>query len=208
MGRFHDFLLPARLDQSYQGSQLKLANSWYGLGLSFALMSHCRAVLAGLKASYVQPAGRKINPKGATEEMNKKDVVNKSMMAAAGILVAASMAFAKSPSPDLGRSSRKSAEVDIYQTARIPGGPTLQSGEYRVVLNNNSPTPELGFYQNGKLVAQVPAKLVEQGKKIDETEILYQAEGDNSQVLTEMDLQGWKEKVLFGQNDGNAGSGN
>ena len=40
----------------------------------------------------------------------KKDVVNKSMLAAAGILVAASMAFAKFPSLDFGRSSKKSAE--------------------------------------------------------------------------------------------------
>ena len=59
----------------------------------------------------------------------KKDVLNKSMLVAAGILVAASMAFAKFPSFDLGHSSKQSARVAIDQTARIPGGPTLQSGE-------------------------------------------------------------------------------
>jgi hypothetical protein len=114
--------------------------------------------------------------KGGTDEMNK-DVVNKSMLAAAGILVAASMAFAKFPSLDFGRSSKKSADVDIYQTGRIRGGPTLQSGEYKVVLNNNSTTPEIGFYQNGKLVAEVPAKLVDQGKKINETKVYYDTTG-------------------------------
>jgi hypothetical protein len=138
----------------------------------------------------------------------KKDVVNKSMLAAAGILVAASMAFAKFPLLDFGHSSRKSADVDIFQAARIPGGPTLQSGEYRVVLNNTSTTPEIGFYQNGKLVAQVRAKLVDEGKKIDRTEIYYNTTRANSQVITEMDLSGWRDKVIFGQNKGAAGSTN
>ena len=136
----------------------------------------------------------------------KKDMVNKSMLVAAGILVAASMAFAKFPSFDLGHSSKQSARVAIDQTARIPGGPTLQSGKYEVVLNNNSPTPEIGFYQNGKLVAQVPAKLVDQGKKINETKIYYDARGANTQVITQMDLSGWREKVLFGKNSGGASS--
>ena len=135
-----------------------------------------------------------------------KDVVNKSMLAAAGILVAASMAFAKFPSLDFGRSSKKSADVEIDQTARIPGGPTLQSGEYKVVLNNNSPTPEIGFYQNGKLVAQVPAKLVDQGKKFDETAITYDTKGADTQVITQMDLSGWRKEVLFGKNTSDAGS--
>jgi hypothetical protein len=133
-----------------------------------------------------------------------KDVVNKSMLVAAGILVAASMAFAKFPSLGFGRSSKKSAGVDIDQTARIPGGPTLQSGKYQVVLNNKSPTPEMGFYQNGKLVAQVPAKLVDQGKKFDETKIYLDTRGANTQVITQMDLSGWREEVLFGKNNGGA----
>ena len=76
-----------------------------------------------------------------------KNVLGKSMLAAAGILVAASLAFAKFPLLDLGHSAKKSAAVEIMQTARIPGGPTLQSGKYKVVLNNSSTTPEIGFYQ-------------------------------------------------------------
>jgi hypothetical protein len=82
----------------------------------------------------------------------------------------------------------------------------LQSGEYKVVLNNNSTTPEVGFYQNGKLVAQVPAKLVDQGKKFDETEIHYDIRGANTYVITQMDLSGWREEVLFGKNNGGARS--
>jgi hypothetical protein len=146
-----------------------------------------------------------MGPNGGTEEMTK-DVVNKSMLAAAVILVAASMAFAKFPSLDFGRSAKKSADVEIYQTTRIPGGPTLHSGEYKVVLNNNSPTPEIGFYRSGKLVAQVPAKLVDKGKKFDETEIYYDTQGSDIQVIKQMDLSGWREEVVFGQNDSGTGS--
>jgi hypothetical protein len=144
-----------------------------------------------------------MGPKGGTEQM-KKDVLNKSMLAAAGILVAASMAFAKFPSFDFGRSSKKSAQVEIYQTARIPGGPTLQSGEYKVVLTNNSTTPEIGFYQNGKLVAQAPAKLVDQGKKFDETAITYDTKSAGTPVIRQIDVGGWRDKILFGRNNGAA----
>jgi hypothetical protein len=54
----------------------------------------------------------------------------------------------------------------------------------------------------------VPAKLVDQGKKISETVITYDTQGANTQVITEMDLSGWKEKVLFGQNKGDTRSAN
>ena len=135
-----------------------------------------------------------------------KGMVNKSMLVAVGILVAASMAFAKFPSLDFGRSSKKSADVEISQTARIPGGPTLQSGEYKVVLNSNSPTPEIGFYQKGKLVAQAPAKLVDQGKKFDQTAITYDTKSADTQVITEMDLSGWRKAVLLEKNASDAGS--
>jgi len=134
----------------------------------------------------------------------KRDLVNKAMLVATGILVAASMAFAKFPLFDLGHSSKKSANVNLFEPGRIPGGPTLQPGKYKVVLNSNSPTPEIGFYQNGKLVAQVPAKLVDQSKKIDQTEITYVTRSGNTQVITEMDLGGWRDKVFFGQNMGHA----
>ena len=135
----------------------------------------------------------------------RKDVVDKSVLAVAGMLVAASMAFAKSPSPDLGHSLRKATTVEIYQATQISGGPTLQAGEYQVLLNNESPAPEIGFYQNGKLVVQVPARLVDQGKEFDDTAIYYDAKGDTL-AISEMDLAGWREAVLFGKNDSDAGS--
>jgi hypothetical protein len=128
-------------------------------------------------------------------------MVNKSILVAAGILVAASLAFAKFPGFDFGHSSKNpTANLELVQTSRIPGGPTLASGDYKVVLSGNSATSELQFYQNGKLVAQAPAKLVDQGKKFDETEVHYDNRGAHNHVITQMDFSGWKQEVLFGKN--------
>ncbi len=48
-------------------------------------------------------------------------------------------------------SSPKSAEVDIAQTTKIPSGPTLQPGTYKAILVEDSSTPEVEFYQEGKM---------------------------------------------------------
>jgi len=94
--------------------------------------------------------------------------------------------------------SNKSATVDIVGVMKVPGGPTLQSGSYRVALLSPSSVPEIGFYQEGKLVGQAPVKLVDQGKKISETEVLTNAGPNHTNVLTEMDLSGWTQKLMFG----------
>jgi hypothetical protein len=105
-----------------------------------------------------------------------------------------SMAFAGFPGL---HHSQKSASVDIADVTRIPGGPTLQPGTYRVTLLNPSSAPEVGFYQAGKLVGQAPVKLVDQGKKISQTEVLTTTGSNHTNVLTEMDLSGWTHKLVF-----------
>jgi len=55
-----------------------------------------------------------------------KDMLNKSMLAAVGIVIAASMAFAKSPSPDLGRSSKHSAATETHAMNKKHKSPPSQ----------------------------------------------------------------------------------
>jgi hypothetical protein len=93
--------------------------------------------------------------------------------------------------------SQKSASVDIVDVTKIPDGPTLEPGTYQVTLLNGSSAPEVGFYQAGKLVGQAPVKLVDQAKKISETEIRADTKPNHTQVLTEMDLKGWTQKLMF-----------
>jgi len=135
----------------------------------------------------------------------KDHAVNKSILAVAAILVAASLGFGKFPSFGIGHSSNKAKNIQLFETGQIPGGPTLQLGEYRVVLNDNSKKPEVSFYQDSKLVAQVPAKLVDQSKKFEQTQIHFDGRSATPKI-TEMDLSGWKVEILFGQNDSGTGS--
>ena len=121
------------------------------------------------------------------------------------LLFTAGMAFAKLPS--LHHSSQKSADIDLIQTTKVPNGPTLKAGSYKVTLVNESGTPELEFYQDGKRVGEAPVKLVDQDKKISQTEVLADAKDDHTQVVTEMDLIGWTQKVLFSGSDASSGSG-
>jgi hypothetical protein len=121
------------------------------------------------------------------------------------LLFTASMAVARFPG--LHDSSRKSADIDLIESTKVPNGPTLQAGSYKVTLLNESGTPELGFYQDGKLVGQAPVKLVDQEKKISETQVFSDTQDDHTQVLTEMDLRGWTQKVMFSGSAASSGSG-
>ena len=121
------------------------------------------------------------------------------------VLFTTSMAFAGFPG--LHNSSRRSAEVTFTQITKVPNGPTLQPGTYKVALLNDSSAPEVGFYRNDKLVGQAPIKLVDQGQKIRQTEVYSDVQDDHSQVITEMDFSGWTEKVVFGGSDAGTASG-
>jgi hypothetical protein len=123
----------------------------------------------------------------------------------AALLFLATVAFAGFPRHS--HSSTKSATIQVTDTTRVPDGPTLQPGTYKVTLLNGSGAPALGFYQQGSLVGQAPVKLVDQGKKIDQTEIQSNRENDGTGVMTELDLSGWTQKITFGQGGGNNNTG-
>jgi hypothetical protein len=110
------------------------------------------------------------------------------------VLLVTGMAFARSHRAD---SGEKSAGVDIEQAATVPGGPSLAQGHYKVTLNTQSSSPELEFYQGRKLVGQAPVSVVPQSQKIEQTEVYYDGLNSGSPVITEFDLGGWREKLMF-----------
>lgn len=93
-------------------------------------------------------------------------------------------------------SHPRSGRIDVLYPSRLANGPNLQPGTYKVELASNATSPEVMFYQDGKLVAQAPAKLVDDGRKNDETKVYYNTAGQQH-VITEIDLQGWEQKVMF-----------
>jgi hypothetical protein len=132
--------------------------------------------------------------------------VSWSMMAALiAVSLAAGMAFGALPSRH--HSSQKSARFEIVETMKIPGGPTLRPGNYKLALLNNSSTPEVRFYEAGKLLGQAPVKLIDQGKKSDETEVFSDTGKNRTHVLTEIDPSGWTEKLMFGAPRAGGGPG-
>lgn len=126
-------------------------------------------------------------------------VVSKSILASiVSLAVLIGIASAKS-------SSEKTATVEISQNAQVPNGPTLQAGTYQVALLNESGTPQVGFYQDKKLVGQAPVQLVDQGRKSVDTEVHTNNVGGNS-MLTEIDVMGWTKSLQFGQGAGGSSS--
>ena len=128
-------------------------------------------------------------------------VVSKSILASIVTLaVAVGIASAKA-----GRSSEKTGTIEISQNAQVPNGPALQAGTYQVTLLNQSGTPEVGFYQDKKLVGQAPVQLVDQGNKSVDTEVHTNKAGGNT-VVTEIDVMGWTKSLQFGQAPGSSSS--
>jgi hypothetical protein len=136
--------------------------------------------------------------------MNAK-VFNSISTTTALVLFATGMAFAGFPGRHT--SASKSTDVELTETTQVPNGPTLKAGTYKVALLSGTSAPEVGFYRDGKLVGQAPVKLVDQGSKIRQTEVFSSIQDDHSELLTEMDLNGWTEKVIFSESGATSGSG-
>lgn len=127
-------------------------------------------------------------------------VVSKSIVASLmSLALVVSVASAKR-----GRSSDKAATVEITENAQVPNGPSLQPGTYKVALLSDSATPQVGFYQNGKLVGQAAAQVVDENQKSPDTEVHFNSASGTSMV-TEIDVSGWTKRIQFGQ-QGGAGS--
>jgi hypothetical protein len=140
------------------------------------------------------------------KEQHMKNRIGSSILSTTGaMLLAAGITFAGLPG--IHHSSRKSADIDITETTKVPGGPTLEAGTYKVLLLNESDTPEVGFYQGDKLIGQAPVKLDDQGKKFQRTEFVASILDDHSKLITEIRPGGWTEKIVFSASDGSSASG-
>ena len=131
--------------------------------------------------------------------------VSKSILASiVSLAFVASIASAKFPGR--GQSAQKSASIEIAQTAQVPNGPTLQPGIYKLELLGDSASSQVGFYQNGKLVGQAVAQVVDQNEKSSATEVHIDSTAGTA-TLTEIDVSGWTKKIEFGQAAGAGASG-
>jgi hypothetical protein len=97
-------------------------------------------------------------------------------------------------------------EISIHYPAKLGNGPELQPGTYKIELVKNQTSPEVLFYKGRELVARTPAKVEEQPRKADQTQVFYDIK-DKDRVITELRISGWKERVVFTDAGSTASSG-
>ncbi len=90
----------------------------------------------------------------------------------------------------------KTTNVDIVYNSKLSNGVTLQPGNYKLEIPLNTKTPDLKFYQDGKLVASVPASVKSEARKAPSTEIDYQDQS-GSHYITEVRPGGLSEALII-----------
>lgn len=95
------------------------------------------------------------------------------------------------------KSSERGTDVTFSSKTKFNSGDTLPAGTYRMEVPESSQTPAVTFSQNGKVMATIEAKVVNEQKKNGGTEIDSTTEGD-AQVLTAIRPAGWDEELIFG----------
>ncbi len=89
-------------------------------------------------------------------------------------------------------------EVTISTTATLGTGPTIEAGTYRIELTKNQESSHAVFYRGHDEVARAQVTLVAEPSKPRQTEVHSQVV-DGSRVITQIRLQGSKEKLVFEQ---------
>ena len=114
--------------------------------------------------------------------------ISKTLLPALGLLLATS-AFAA--------NKQNKGSIELDQPATI-GGHQLASGEYKLTWDGTGPNVDLMIWSHGKLVATVPARLVELSRPEPTNEYEAHMNADGSQALTEIDFGGKKYALAFG----------
>lgn len=112
----------------------------------------------------------------------------------AAILATTCLGFAAGHSH---KTPDRSTYVTFSSQAKFNNGDTLPAGTYSMKVPENSQTPEVTFYKDGKVMATVKAKVATELKKNDETQIESVTQG-NAQEVTAIRPGGWDEELLFG----------
>jgi hypothetical protein len=97
------------------------------------------------------------------------------------------------------KSSDRGANVTFASMAKFNDGDVLPAGTYRMQVPDNSQTPKVEFYKNGKLMASANAKVISETKKNDHTEVDSVTRG-NAQLVKSILPHGWNEKLVFSSN--------
>jgi len=121
---------------------------------------------------------------------------------AAALVMTASLSLAGSW---FGKSSTKSLNVTLDSDVKLSNGAELKAGNYTIRIPEHTQSPEVEFYDGGRLVAKEQAKVVTQPQKNEYTALELTTKG-NTNVVTAVDPGGWAEKLVFSSSGGQHGS--
>jgi hypothetical protein len=134
--------------------------------------------------------------------MNVKPVTFVLGLAVALVMVV-SPTFARSASSQ-GPSKEKTFHVQL-DAAKLSNGTALKAGDYVLKIAENTQSPEIDFYRNGKLIAKTQAKVVTQPRKNDYTAIETSPKG-KVKVITAIYPDGWAERLVLTNSPARAGA--
>ncbi len=89
-------------------------------------------------------------------------------------------------------------EVTIDNHAKLGNGPEIQPGKYRVELLKNQDSSEVVFYRGNDEVVRTQATVVMEPKKASQTAVYY-SNLDSGRMITQINVAGWKERLVFEQ---------
>ena len=117
--------------------------------------------------------------------------------------LAVAFAFAASPSFALSfgfhKSNDRSTNIVLVNTLKLNNGAKLAPGHYKMEVPKDTKTPDVAFYQHGKVVVTLPAKVVSEAKKNSNTYVDSIRSG-KYQLLTKIRPTGWREALVFKTN--------
>jgi hypothetical protein len=87
-------------------------------------------------------------------------------------------------------------EGRISPLANIGNAPELQAGTYRVSVVKNQDSAEVGFYQEGDVLATAPAALAREATKRNSTEV-HSQKVHGECVIIKICVQGSNESLVF-----------
>ena len=111
------------------------------------------------------------------------------VLAALASLLLLEMAFAR---------EKNQAALNLTETVQV-GSAQLKPGNYKLEWQGDGPTVQVRIFQEHKLVATAPGKLIQKPQLGDQDDFVLKTVSGNMKRLDEVDLSKRKEALVFSE---------
>jgi hypothetical protein len=96
------------------------------------------------------------------------------------------------------RAGDRSFSVDVaLESATMVAGKTLQPGDYTFSWTGNGPQVEVAVKQDGKIVEEAKAKIVDQATRAEEQSMVTRKAQSGAPILEELRVRGERTALMF-----------